>query len=101
MRKKVIMLVMVLSIIATLSGSLQAEIVIYEPFDYPAGVIDGSQAGGIGLAATGWTTSGDTNFQSVITPSPGSRRKEMLCDAGARKAHLRRTGRSRGHRKAH
>ncbi len=46
----------------------QAALVIYEPFDYDAGLIDGSQAGGTGFSASGWTTSGDTNFQSVITP---------------------------------
>jgi hypothetical protein len=33
---------------------------IYEPFDYPAGDIDGSQAGGTGFATAGWTTAAFT-----------------------------------------
>ena len=46
----------------------QAALVIYEPFDYAAGVIDGSQAGGTGFSTSGWTTSGGDGLHSVITP---------------------------------
>lgn len=34
--------------------------VVYEGFNYPAGDVDGSQAGGTGFAAAGWTTTGFT-----------------------------------------
>ena len=70
MKKKLMLMWAAVAVIAIAMpvAVSQAAIVIYEPFDYTPGVIDGSQAGGTGLSATGWTTSGATEFQSVITP---------------------------------
>jgi len=46
-----------------------AQILVYEPFDYAAGAVDGTnQAGGVGMAVGGWTTSGSQEYQAVVTP---------------------------------
>ena len=55
-------------ILFAVSVTVVAGPIIYEPFDYAEGIIDGSQAGGTGLSATGWATSGSDFYQSVITP---------------------------------
>ena len=46
--------------VLALAASANAALVLYEGFDYPAGDIDGSQAGGTGFSATGWTTAAFT-----------------------------------------
>ena len=51
--------------------SADAAIILYEGFDYAAGDIDGSQAGGIGFDTTGWTTSNHSNTNSYDVFSPG------------------------------
>lgn len=40
--------------LALTAGSAHAAAIIYEPFAYTAGTIDGTQAGGTGLSGTGW-----------------------------------------------
>ena len=57
-----------MAIFAATIPPTQAALVIYEPFDYAAGDIDGSQTGGTGFSNSGWTTSGTTQLHSVITP---------------------------------
>jgi len=52
----------------SLSTSItSARTVLYEGFDYPAGEVDGSQAGGTGFADEGWTKSGINPF-AIIAP---------------------------------
>jgi hypothetical protein len=48
-----------------------ARTVLYEGFDYPSGIIDGSQAGGTGFSKEGWTANGVNPFE-VVEPGLGS-----------------------------
>ncbi len=47
------------------------EPILYEGFNYSPGDIDGTQTGGTGFAATGWTTSNISNSNSYDVRSPG------------------------------
>jgi hypothetical protein len=47
--------------IALTAASTEATLILYGGFDYSPGDIDGSQVGGAGFSAGGWTTSGSDN----------------------------------------
>ena len=48
--RTVLTLAVILGVLAAFSGSLQAAVLVYEPFDYPGGTyIDGLQTNALGL----------------------------------------------------
>jgi len=48
------------------AASTEATLILHEGFDYSAGDINGSQAGGTGFSAGGWATSGSDNLFDVL-----------------------------------
>ncbi|MCG8587459.1 MAG: hypothetical protein MI757_22355, partial [Pirellulales bacterium] len=54
--------------LALAANAANATLVVYEPFDYSAGLINGTQAGGTGLSGTGWNGTTDNVQYSVLSP---------------------------------
>ena len=95
-------LIAALSVVATAT----AELVVYEEFDYPAGLVDGTQSGGTGMSEA-WTTSstdGGILYSMVFgaltftnLPTAGSVcAKRNTAPRGAE--HARTSRKERGHR---